>query len=366
METQSPGSVDSRRKRRRFSNSNSHDPANVRRPSETASSTGELGSMRRGLSKGSSSFVGSGSGIYFVHTVQAAFARNYSRQGSEAINDDLVPGEDDRLHTRNQSGTLWSIDEIESVSLSQEESVVTFEEMVAWSQPYFDNWHPPFPFLVGSSVLNLFEKVSQSGMGSLNQMDSTIVRSVLSISLADKRQMPAQQGRKIPDTLIFRTADDAISCLTPILLQPSTIGGLQSLVAIQIFLISMLHLNAASRIGGLIVRVAFHLGLHRCPTKYEQFSQAESDLRRRIFWAIYVLERYLSHSLGLPLDLRDDDIDVCYPDRELHYRSDHPHGLNVDEAPSELCHITSFLFLMLMSNSRSSAFTAPSSFGPPW
>lgn len=85
METQSPSDGDSRRKRRRYSSGSV-----VRRLSEGASSTGELGSMRRGLAQGSSSFVGSGSGIHFVRTVQAAFARNYSRQGSEAIDEDIV------------------------------------------------------------------------------------------------------------------------------------------------------------------------------------------------------------------------------------------------------------------------------------
>jgi len=275
--------------------------------------------MRRGHAKGSSSFVGSGSGIYFVHTVQAAFARNCSRQGSESINEDLVPGEDDRLHSRRAVGSLWTTDEVENNdSVGQ---TVSFDEMITWSQAYFDNWHPPFPFLLGSNVLSLFEKVSISGVENLSSFDAIVVRSVLSISLADRRQMPKQQGRKVPSTLIFSTVDDAISCLTPLLAQPSTLYGLQALVAIQLFLISMLYLNAASRIGGLIVRILFHLGLHRCPAKYDQFSMTDVDLRKRLFWTVYVTERYLSQSLGLPLDLKDDDIDVCYPDQENHRKS---------------------------------------------
>jgi hypothetical protein len=64
--------------------------------------------------------------------------------------------------------------------------------------------------------------------------------------------------------------------------------------------------------------MALHLGLHRCPARFEQFSAAEVEIRRRLFWSIYSLERYLSQSLGLPLDLRDDDLDVCYFDNETH------------------------------------------------
>ena len=54
------------------------------------------------------------------------------------------------------------------------------------------------------------------------------------------------------------------------------------------------------------------------PSRFKQFSVADADMRRRLFWAIYSLERYLSQSLGLPLDIKDDDVDVCYSDKELH------------------------------------------------
>ena len=317
MDTQSPSDRDSRRKRRRPSS----DGTAFRRPSEGASSAaGELGTMRKGRAQGSSSFVGSGSGIYFVRTVQASFARNYSRQGSEAIDEDIVPGEDDRLQssTRNPAGSLWTAEEVAFPSSDQPATPFTFEDLVHWSQPYFDNWHPPFPFLQGTKVLDSFEEAATHGIQSLNVLDSIIVRSVLSMSLGDRRQMPQEVVKLIPSELLFLTIDDAIACVTPVILQPSTLAGLQSLVALQSFLLSMLHLNAASRIGGVIVRVAFHLGLHRCPSRFEQFSFAEADIRRRVFWSVYTLERYLSQSLGLPLDLKDDDIDVCYPDNELH------------------------------------------------
>ncbi|KAH8586033.1 fungal-specific transcription factor domain-containing protein [Bisporella sp. PMI_857] len=308
MESFSPQDGESRRKRRRQSS------GSAMRMSDTASSPQELGHMRPSLMKGSSSFVGSGSGIYFVRTVQSSFARNY-RQDSEAIDDELVPGEDDRLQTNGPPGSLWYPDEI---TTNQPSDSVSFDDLVRWSQPYFNNWHPPFPFLYAPSVLGLMEKISNHGIDSLSMVDTIVVRSVLSISVADRRQMLPDKQALVPSNLIFNTIDDAISCLTPIVIQPSTFASLQALMSIQVFLVSMLRLNAASRIGGLILRMAFHLGLHRCPSRYKQFSSADVDMRRRLFWAIYSLERYLSQSLGLPLDLKDDDIDVCFPDKELH------------------------------------------------
>lgn len=277
--------------------------------------------MRPGRVTGSSSFVGSGSGIHFVRTVRASFAKNYPR-GSDPVVDELVPGEDDRLQT--QSSSLWNADEVQQSSAAGGPATATpFEDLVSWSEAYFNNWHPPFPFLHAPSILALLETVSLHGFSHLSSTDATMVRSVLSTSLADKRQMPRDnQQSLVPSHLIFNTIEEAISGLLPILIQPSTLASLQAIVSIQVFLVSMLRLNAASRLGGTIVRIAFHLGLHRCPSRFRQFSSTDADMRRRVFWSIYCLERYLAQSLGLPLDLKDDDIDVCYPDNELHKRDD--------------------------------------------
>ena len=41
-------------------------------------------------------------------------------------------------------------------------------------------------------------------------------------------------------------------------------------------------------------------------------------MRERVFWSAYIIDRYLSQCLGLPVTLRDDDTDVCFPDDEKH------------------------------------------------
>ena len=118
-----------------------------------------------------------------------------------------------------------------------------------WSQAYFNNCHPPFPFLHAPSILALLEMVSLHGLSRLNSIDVIMVRSVLSTSLADRRQMPRDDQQSLgPSHLIFNTIEEAISGLSPILIQPSTLASLQATVSIQVFLVSMLRLNAASRL----------------------------------------------------------------------------------------------------------------------
>lgn len=61
--------------------------------------------------------------------------------------------------------------------------------------------------------------------------------------------------------------------------------------------------------------LAFEAGLHRCPSRYPRLfvDPQTRELRKRIFYSIYVLDRLLSQALGSPLMLSDTDIDVCLP-----------------------------------------------------
>lgn len=66
--------------------------------------------------------------------------------------------------------------------------------------------------------------------------------------------------------------------------------------------------------------MSLEAGLHRCPGRYEQiFSRPETrELRKRVLYSYYVMDRLLSVEFGLPLALSDTDLDVCLlggPDR---------------------------------------------------
>lgn len=204
--------------------------------------------------------------------------------------------------------TIWQPDEL------TDSSICSFEDLVAWSSSYFDFWHPAYPCLHAPSVLENFEALATGRTLDIWQM--IMIKSILSISLADGRQSGTLCA--IPKQLVFETFDEALENVLPAVMKPATLPGLQAALTVQLFLVSMLRLNAASRIGGLIVRMAYQLGLHRCPARFPGFTEQERSQRRRLFECIYCLERHVSHALGLPLTIRDDDIDVCHFDAELH------------------------------------------------
>lgn len=300
----------------------------------------ETGLMRDGGSPGFPRFVGSGSGIYFVRTVYDILARSIGQPSRGQSQ--LVPGEDDQLNDNPEAGLepapspgasarapFWQDHELSSGPVT-----VTFEAVIAWTRSYFSIWHPAFPFLHGPDVLEVFEKVAENGIESVSGPDATIVRALVSISLADARQLHSARGDMVPvpSNLLFLDLNHVASCMLFVLGTPASLKNLQAALCVELFLVSMLKFNMASRLGGIVVRMAYHLGLHRCPQRYPNFSPHEILMRKRIWWSFYCLERLVCQALGLPLDVHDDDVDVCLPMSELHQRSTEHETLHQPDA----------------------------------
>jgi hypothetical protein len=302
----------------------------------------ELGFMRESQNEGSATFLGSSSGIHFIRHVYNAFARRSADLDQTRARDRTsVPGEDDRLRRSagsvHTSDELWGRDEL-NFDLS---ASFAFDDLVKWTRSYFENWHPIFPCLHAPTVLKTMEIVSQKGVESVSRLELMILRSIVSISLGDNRQTASEsKPSPVPSVLVFRSIQHVMQDVQSLLEEPTTLALLQAAFTAQVALTSLLRLNAASRVGGVITRTAFHLGLHRCPRRFSCFSSEEVDIRCRLFWSIYSLERYLSQALGIPLSIRDDDIDVCYPGFERH--SSATPKASDDRRLRLVCHLAKF------------------------
>ena len=255
------------------------------------------------------SFIGSASGIHFIQTVYNAISK-------AGLPNHIVPGEDDQLPRGATESSLWRLNELDPSRRGQ----IELRHLLAWSQSYFDNWHPAFPFLHAPTIIAWLSKLCQTSLADMAQalspLQLAVVRSIMSISLADARQ--SGHTMQLPPALVFCSYDEAINSIQPVLIDRPSIESLQAAMSIQLFLISMLRLNGASRIHGIIIRLILQMGVHRCPSRYPNFTPTEADIRRRVFWSAYIVDRYLSQCLGLPVTLRDDDTDVCFPGDEKH------------------------------------------------
>lgn len=85
-------------------------------------------------------------------------------------------------------------------------------------------------------------------------------------------------------------------------------------------LLVIYHLRSLSSFGiwymiGLAMRTGIDLGLHRKQSE-THFDHATVQMRRRLFWSVYSLERTIAISMGRPFSIPDRVIDVELPDDE--------------------------------------------------
>ncbi|KAH0276766.1 hypothetical protein KCU91_g3649, partial [Aureobasidium melanogenum] len=304
-----------------------------RRPSEDRQRR-EIGLMRQSDGTDAPSFVGSSSGIHFVRSVYHALAKSRVQLPPATPDQNIVPGEEDQLEDAvpYSPKSLWSPNEIQVIADGLPD--FDFDDLQAWSESYFENWHTAYPFVHAPTMLEYLEQhVRPDNLQALREQQTpqlTLLRSIMSISLADRRQSGKPPKKLVPACLVFTSFRQAMESVQNMLFMPCSTDALQAVVSVQLFLVSMLRLNGASRLGGMIVRMAFQMGLHRCPTRYKNFDTEQAQLRRRLFWTIYCIDRYLCQSLGLPLTIRDDDVDVCYFGDEKHATDSH-HRTPIDD-----------------------------------
>lgn len=246
-------------------------------------------------------------------------------QAAGAPQDDGISGEDDQLPVgaaHSASKWLWRVNEVDIRGPDSSRPPLAFEDFLDWSQSYFDHWHPSFPFLHAPALLDRFrDLVSTGGVPSNTAasdiLEHIILRSVMSIAAMDRRQtLPSH--KPVPSSLIFHTFNDATSSVQPVLTEESSILSLQALVSVQLFLVSMNRYNAASRLQGIAAHLTFQLRLNKCPALTRPRSDKEAELRKRLFWSVFCIDRYISIRLGNPSTISSGDIDVCYPQSEHH------------------------------------------------
>ncbi|KAG0174305.1 hypothetical protein DFQ28_006780 [Apophysomyces sp. BC1034] len=71
--------------------------------------------------------------------------------------------------------------------------------------------------------------------------------------------------------------------------------------------------SACWLVGGFAMRLAHVLGLHRNCDDWD-ISDNEKQTRKRLWWALYIADRFQSALRGRPMSIKDEDNDVGYPD----------------------------------------------------
>jgi hypothetical protein len=290
---------------------------------------GELGTLNK-TSEDESRFIGSASGVAFVNTVRQAFSRSEAGCSEDPPSAHL-PTSEETIAARDglfEEGTTTADERPsgESVAAGPHAFLPSKDVAKELMVLYFKTWHPLFPFLHGPTYLQrleaMYSDAEERRTSSSDMCWAVIFRCTFNIAAFSRRKF------QLPARTRLDSAAKTQSILNG-LLGKNDIPSLQALLSLQLYLVITMSLHMASTVSGCIVRSILHSGLHRCPFRYKTFSSHDRQLRKRIFWTAYCIDRYLSLALGLPLGIQDSDVDVCLPALEVHQAGKH------DRKPSE-------------------------------
>lgn len=99
---------------------------------------------------------------------------------------------------------------------------------------------------------------------------------------------------------------------------PPRLETIQARLGQCLYLLSSSRANECWYAFGTALQLIAALGLHRrCYAKMSKIGSTylEQELRKRIFWSAYTLDKYLSIMFGRPRLLHDEDIDQEFPDQ---------------------------------------------------
>ena len=295
---------------------------------ERPTHTSEIGTLKK-LPNHGTAWLGSSSGVYFVNTVRRAFSAAFAATQFLPASEDILTGEDAEGRSYNGPlvegpSTTDAFPTLLSTSLGKLPDRQIAIELV---MSFFKAWHPIFPMLHGPSFLKDMEIIYSaqrltppafSGNRSTKTSELPVdVRKLVTFQLIINIASLDRSDIQLPTESRIRSTADVTRVAGSLGLDHD-IATLQTLLAAQLYLVATLSIRAASTVGGIIVKLIYHAGLHRCPLRYAQLSEADCDIRKRIFWTAYALDRHCSLSLGDPNTIQDNDIDVCLSGRELH------------------------------------------------
>ncbi|WBW72401.1 DNA-binding transcription factor Thi1 [Schizosaccharomyces osmophilus] len=103
----------------------------------------------------------------------------------------------------------------------------------------------------------------------------------------------------------------AVSIFPMVLLQGNT-NTVQSAILIALYLQPTVYQKASYSYFGLAVKTAISLGLHK---NCEDFtlSQSSRELRNRLWWSVFCVDRFISIATGRPFSITLDNVTTPYP-----------------------------------------------------
>jgi hypothetical protein len=180
---------------------------------------------------------------------------------------------------------------------------------------YFDHLHPLFPVINKIQFLHLYKSNSPS-------LSRVVLDSILALSF----RFAAQHAFFHTTTMAEHHASFYFRKVMKRLQQDS--AARSRLCHVQAGLLATLYLDMDNNTNddhdndvasmqwhtlGRAIRTAQDLGLHRSCAHWHLLPASEIETRHRVFYACYILDRWIGARAGKPLTILDRDFDTALP-----------------------------------------------------
>ncbi|KAF2011985.1 hypothetical protein BU24DRAFT_465561 [Aaosphaeria arxii CBS 175.79] len=174
---------------------------------------------------------------------------------------------------------------------------------------YFTSRWPALPFLHRGSFLEQHFEPCLALKFQASEISLFMSFMVLALGAIDVKRQDSEFGDDHVQFFRYATENYLHS-----LLEEDSIQTVQGLLLISQFAINEHQSANAWLVTGQAIRTAIDLGLHRTLASLSsELGLFDLEMRKRVFWSAYAIDRNVSITLGRPCGMRDEDIDVPLP-----------------------------------------------------
>lgn len=172
---------------------------------------------------------------------------------------------------------------------------------------YFLNMHMRLPFLDREQILKLHAKRHEPPDNTPEAQFGRFKLFMVYAIGAAIRQTTDNENSISPNGYLL-TALEFDSTLR----ESISIASIEAMLLLVLYNLRSTSNSSVWYMIGLAMRTCLDFGFHR-ESSYRRLSSHETELRRRLFWSVYIIERYTAWSMGRPFSVAEEEIDAEPP-----------------------------------------------------
>ncbi|ANB15320.1 Stb5p [Sugiyamaella lignohabitans] len=236
-------------------------------------------------------YLGPGSGVSFAQFTQSIIYKLDRKKEIMANNGVILPNPK----------------ELESFTSSSAKELPTPARAIDLANFYWRHSHTLYPFLREEYIMKIFEKAGIDRIRFEEEIEDP--------ELLFQLYMVMAIGSTSIASITVSNEEEASTCLSVAMTYFDNVLSLGSRQALEAILL-LISYSFFNRLGpdtwylvGIASRLAIGLGIHT-EKSVEGLDPSEQDHLRKVFWCLYMMDRVVSTTLGRPLAIRDQDINI--------------------------------------------------------